>query len=84
MCHKDTKHYEILFIDPKGLKYESNSRDKAEGFESVFKNSRTNFEKDKIKVRLFYYNKDRENLSKELEPYVRTSAEGIFKCMIEN
>lgn len=82
--HKDTKHYEILFIDPKGLEHESNPRYKAEGFESVFKTSCANFEKDKIKVRLFYYNKDRENLSKELEPYVRTSVEEIFKCMIEN
>ncbi|MCH5323167.1 MAG: DEAD/DEAH box helicase family protein [Helicobacter sp.] len=82
--HKKDKTYKILFIDPKGLEHESNSRDKAQSFEEIFKNCTKTLEYNRceIKVDLFYYS-DKKNYGIELKPYVKASIEEIFK-EIEN
>lgn len=78
--HKKDKRYKILFIDPKGLEHETNSRNKAQNFEEIFKTCTKTLEYNKceIEVDLFYYS-DKKDYGIELKPYVKASVEGIFK-----
>ncbi|WP_233709115.1 DEAD/DEAH box helicase family protein [Helicobacter muridarum] len=83
--HKQTKEYKILFIDPKGLSYEANVRDKVQGFESIFgengshKLGNNKNEELKTKVFLYYFNKqNNSNTSKELQGYIKSSIETLF------
>lgn len=52
---KDNKYY-IKFIDPKGLEFEQNSRDKLKGFEEIFNENKYTIDGLEFKVELLYYN----------------------------
>lgn len=71
--------FNILFIDPKGLKVEANARYKANGFNNIFLNSILKYQDKNIKVKLIYYNKKGKYLvSNELKEFVKSSIEEIF------
>ncbi|RAX56646.1 hypothetical protein CCZ01_08905 [Helicobacter monodelphidis] len=71
--------YHIIFIDPKGLKYEANARDKASGFERIFAGQNLRYNECEIKVDLVYYNKGgASGLGEELKRYAKARCEEIF------
>ena len=69
--------FRIYFIDPKGLNYEANSRDKARGFEAIFDNQNLIYNDKNIKVHLIYYNKS-QNTSSDIAKYVKSSVDEVF------
>lgn len=73
--HKQSKEYKIIFIDPKGLTHEMNARDKVQGFESVFGESKGLDNQ----VFLYYFNpQGTANLSQELQNYTKSTLAEIF------
>ncbi|WP_273212466.1 DEAD/DEAH box helicase family protein [Helicobacter rodentium] len=73
--HKQSKEYKIIFIVPKGLTHEMNARDKAQGFESVFGESKGL----ENQVFLYYFNpQGTANLSQELQNYTKSTLAEIF------
>lgn len=73
--HRQSKEYKIIFIDPKGLTHEMNARDKAQGFESVFGESKGL----ENQVFLYYFNpQGTANLSQELQNYTKSTLAEIF------
>lgn len=75
--HKESKAYKIIFIDPKGLKFESNARDKLQGFKELFNNKNLDFKDLAIEVALFYYNKD-SNISKDFSGHIASQICELF------
>lgn len=76
--HKQSKEYKIIFIDPKGLTHETNPRDKAQGFESIFgENGNKGLDNQ---VFLYYFNNkpNTTNISQELQNYVKSDVKEIF------
>lgn len=73
--HKQSKEYKIIFIVPKGLTHEVNARDKVQGFESVFGESKGLDNQ----VFLYYFNpQGTANLSQELQNYTKSTLAEIF------
>jgi type III restriction enzyme len=54
---KKDKEYYIKFIDLKGLKYQTNPKDKIKGYENIFENNFKIFETNKVNTNLYFYNK---------------------------
>ena len=75
---KQDEIYEIVFVDPKGLKHGEGARFKANGFETIFGGKNLEFNDNKIIVKLAYYNKDL-HIPQGLEKYVFSSINEIFK-----
>lgn len=75
---KQDEIYEIVFVDPKGLKHGEGARFKANGFETIFGGKNLEFNDNKIIVKLAYYNKD-PHIPQGLEKYVFSSINEIFK-----
>ncbi len=75
---KQDEIYEIVFVDPKGLKHGEGARFKANGFEMIFGGKNLEFNDNKIIVKLAYYNKD-PHIPQGLEKYVFSSINKIFK-----
>lgn len=73
--HRQSKEYKIVFIDPKGLTHEVNARDKAQGFESIFGESKGL----ENQVFLYCFNpQSTANLSQELQNYAKSTLAEIF------
>ena len=73
--HKQSKEYKIIFIDPKGLTHEANARDKAQGFESIFGESKGL----ENQVFLYYFNpQNNTSVSQELQNYTKSTLAEIF------
>ena len=75
---KQDEIYEIVFVDPKGLKHGEGARFKANGFETIFGGKNLEFNDNKIIVKLAYYNKDL-HIPQGLEKYVFSNINKIFK-----
>jgi hypothetical protein len=75
---KQDEIYEIVFVDPKGLKHGEGARFKENGFETIFGGKNLEFNDNKIIVKLAYYNKDL-HIPQGLEKYVFSSINEIFK-----
>ena len=56
--HKESGNYKIIFVDPKGLSFEANARDKLRGFKELFCDKTLDFQGLDIEVALYYYNKE--------------------------
>ncbi|WP_334094830.1 hypothetical protein [Helicobacter typhlonius] len=54
---RQSNKYKIIFIDPKGLRQETNARYKLQGFKNIFEKNSVNFDSFHIEIFLFYYNK---------------------------
>ena len=67
--HKQSGDYRIIFVDPKGLSFEANARDKLQGFKEVFCNKKLDFQGLDIEVDLYYYNKE-SSVPKDFSGYV--------------
>lgn len=74
---KESGRYKILFVDPKGLEYESGARDKAMGFEEIFRGREFEYGGQKVGVELVFYNKGSKDKPK-LEEYIKGSMREIF------
>lgn len=73
--HRQSKEYKIIFIDPKGLTHEANARDKAQGFESIFGESKGL----ENQVFLYYFNpQNNTSVSQELQNYTKSTIKEIF------
>lgn len=75
---KQNEIYEIIFVDPKGLKHGEGARFKANGFEAIFSGKNLEFNDKKISIKLAYYNKN-PHIPQGLEKYVFSSINEIFK-----
>ena len=75
---KQNEIYEIIFVDPKGLKHGEGARFKANGFEAIFGGKNLEFNDKKISIKLAYYNKN-PHIPQGLEKYVFSSINEIFK-----
>lgn len=74
---KESRRYKILFVDPKGLEHESGARDKAMGFEEIFRGKEFEYRGQKVGVELVFYNKGSKDKPK-LEEYIKGSMREIF------
>ncbi len=74
---KESRRYKILFVDPKGLEHESGARDKAMGFEEIFRRREFEYRGQKVGVELVFYNKGSKDKPK-LEEYIKGSMREIF------
>lgn len=74
---KESGRYKIVFVDPKGLEYEAGARDKAIGFEEIFRKKSFEYGGHKVEVGLVFYNKGNKNRPK-LEEYIKGSISEIF------
>lgn len=74
---KESGRYKILFVDPKGLEHESGARDKAMGFEEIFRGREFEYGGQKVGVELVFYNKGSKDKPK-LEEYIKGSMREIF------
>lgn len=75
--HKESGNYKIIFVDPKGLSFEANARDKLRGFKELFCNKKLDFQGLDIEVALYYYNKD-SNVSKDFEGHIASQICELF------
>ena len=75
--HKQSGNYRIIFVDPKGLSFEANARDKLQGFKETF-DKKLDFEGLDIAVALYYYNKD-SNVPKDFTGHIASRACGLFE-----
>lgn len=74
---KENKRYKIIFVDPKGLEHEAGARDKAMGFQDIFKDKNFEYAGQRVSVELVFYNKGNKNKPK-LEEYIKGSVSEIF------
>lgn len=76
---KQDDKYIIKFIDPKGLKLgQDNARDKAKGFEAIFRSgNKMSFKGNPLEVQLYFYNEQFSN-DTFLESYRRYQFAEIF------
>lgn len=75
---KKNEEYYIKFIDPKGLKYQTNPKDKIQGYENIFKNNLKIFDNKKVETKLYFYNKKNSN-DELIEKYRFYDIDKIFK-----
>lgn len=75
--HKQSGNYRIIFVDPKGLSFEANARDKLQGFKELFCNKTLDFQGLGIEVDLYYYNKE-SGVSKDFEGYIAAQICELF------
>lgn len=81
---KKKDEFIILFIDPKGLFLApQNAENKLQGFKDIFENKNFEFDGQKVKTKLIYYNKDTV-INKSIKEYTKSSCENIFNCIIDN
>lgn len=74
---KESKKYKIIFVDPKGLEHESGARDKAMGFQDIFKDKKFEYMGSEVEVELVFYNKGDKN-KPNLEEYIKGNISEIF------
>ena len=74
---KESRRYKILFVDPKGLEHESGARDKAMGFQDIFKDKKFEYMGSEVEVELVFYNKGDKN-KPNLEEYIKGNISEIF------
>ncbi|MDY5185378.1 hypothetical protein [Helicobacter trogontum] len=79
--NRENGEYKIIFVDPKGLKIEINPRGKIKGFESIYKDKEFLYRDKKIRVYLFYYNKDIIKFYR-FEKYKKSSVSNIMSNII--
>ena len=74
--HKTNRAYKIIFVDPKGLSFETNAKDKLQGFKKTF-DKKLDFEGLDIAVALYYYNKD-SNVPKDFTGHIASRICELF------
>ncbi|TKZ35730.1 hypothetical protein EZH24_03730 [Brachyspira catarrhinii] len=78
---KKKEEFIILFIDPKGLEIGvGNAENKLQGFKNIFENKNFEYQGQKVKAKLIYYNKLGTN-NKSLEKYTKSSCKDIFNSL---
>lgn len=78
---KKNEEFIILFIDPKGLEIGvRNAENKLQGFKNIFENKNLEYQGQKVKAKLIYYNKE-TNISKSIEEYTKSRCEDIFNSL---
>lgn len=77
---KCKNEFSIIFIDPKGITIApQNAIDKVRGFREIFENIDLAYDGQKVRVRLVYYNKERD-YDKNLQAYICGEIDDIFSC----
>jgi len=74
---KKDDEYFIKFIDPKGLTYVHNTRDKLDGFEKIFVTDEFSKKYPTFKVELYLYNKEQKK-DELIDKYVEFDFNEIF------
>lgn len=75
---KEKGEYKIIFVDPKGLEHEAGARDKAMGFQDIFRDKNFEYAGQRVGVELVFYNKGDKN-KPNLEEYIKGSISEIFE-----
>lgn len=75
--HKQSGNYKIIFVDPKGLSFEANARDKLQGFKELFCDKKLDFQGLGIEVDLYYYNKE-SSVPKDFEGHIAAQICELF------